>query len=53
MTDEPQNLPLDEEELDDKQLHELETQVPIIVNLKDFLYHHLTTYPEWEARPMP
>ena len=23
------------------------------VDPKEFLYHHLTTYPKWEARPMP
>ena len=30
MTEEPPQLPLDEEELDDIQLPELETQVPIL-----------------------
>ena len=53
MNDEPPQLPLDEKEpddMDDTQLPEMETY---FVDPKEFLYHHLTTNPEWEARPMP
>ena len=58
MNDEPPQLPPDEEELDnvdnmdDKQLLEMKPKFPYYINPKEFLYHHLTTCPEWEARPM-
>ena len=55
-TDEPPQLPPDVEELDDTddtQLPELETLVPILHQSKRVSVHHPTTYPVWEARPMP
>ena len=42
MTDEPPQHALDEEEPDDIELPQLETQVPVLCQSKEFLYHHLT-----------
>ena len=53
MASEPPQHPPDEEEPDNIELPELEPKFLYYVDLKEFLYHHLTTYPEWEARPMP
>ena len=53
MTDEPPQLPPDEEEPDDTHYYlSWKPNFPYYINLKEFVYHCLTTYPEWEARPM-